>query len=381
MNTFSTNKRSLMAVLSRLVKTAGTKRCTAEQRRLVTFVVDSANVKLSTANGESVQCAVLEADSTQGNWGASVNIHDLQRIVRAQIGRDITIASSANGTLDVGTAHVATCDSKSDGFIPFDTTGETTIPSWQLADFLARTIYATDDSSSKYALGGVQFEIATRELATISTDGRRLVLAATSIPAARIMPLVDEPCIEFSTGIIPAGFLRIVSRAVVGTAYVHIELGSRNVRFTAFSSSDNIVARLESRLIEGKFPKWRDVIGKPSGYEVIGMVDANDLASVMRQVKAIATDDKRGADFLWCDDVLSITYASELGAVCRTLTAIGPHDKPLTLALKLDYQFVLDLAASAPNQVLEFRGRPEPKKVNELFAEGVDFVSVIMPMD
>lgn len=139
----------------------------------------------------------------------------------------------------------------------------------RIADHL---VPATDDESSRYALGGVLLERAPEgDLYGIATDARRMHVgrfAATiegEVPANTIVPARLFPAFV------------AVARALGGTmtGAVTVTLTSRAVRLTwgQFAAT--------ARIIEGRFPRWRECV--PEGGNATEL-DVKPLVKAMREI-------------------------------------------------------------------------------------------------
>jgi hypothetical protein len=157
-----------------------------------------------------------------------------------------------------------------------------------LRELIRRTIFATDAESSRYALGGVLFEMHSDKIIAVGTDGRRL--ARMEGPA--------ESCNGHETGetttIIPTRSLQVIDRALSDLdAEVLIAVRSNDVLVKTPQ------ATIYTRLVEGRFPKWRDVF--PVRHKAIQVeMNVGPLYSAVRQAAIVADEETRGPGFrLW----------------------------------------------------------------------------------
>lgn len=146
---------------------------------------------------------------------------------------------------------------------------------WQnLEQIIRGVVPATDTESSRYALGGVQIECREGSmLAAIGTDGRRLHVC--HLQPASISGETAQYCV------VPAamwGRLATVARAAVRScrsltprqaaevlwrSVVTIETDGTVVCLTV--SQGDLAVSMTARLIEGRFPRWRDITGPNEG--------------------------------------------------------------------------------------------------------------------
>ena len=120
-----------------------------------------------------------------------------------------------------------------------------------LKELIRRTLFATDTESSRYALGGVLLEFAADKVTAVGTDGRRL--AKMEGPCKT----VGHCSYDDATTIVPARSMQLIERAFTDLdAEVRIAVHANDILL----KSPRVM--VYSRLVEGRFPKWRDVFPK-----------------------------------------------------------------------------------------------------------------------
>lgn len=131
-----------------------------------------------------------------------------------------------------------------------------------------RTVFATDEDSARYALGGVKLEWDDG-LTLVATDSRRL--AVQSLDASKEG--------ETDGVVIPERALAIAMKMVAGSEGVTIGL-SRSGGSVYIGSGNNC---LMTRLMEGRFPQWKDVIPREKDIKHEVDVPVGSLLSAVRQ--------------------------------------------------------------------------------------------------
>lgn len=159
------------------------------------------------------------------------------------------------------------------------------LPARTLKELIRRTVFATDSESTRYALGGVLMELTPSTLTGIATDGRRL--AKVEAPATSIG---GHQAPDGST-IVPTRALHLIERS--------LGEGESDVRL-AFRAND-MLARDErttvyARLVEGRFPRWREVIPRRDNTVRIEL-PVGPFYSAVRQAAIVTNEDSRGLDF------------------------------------------------------------------------------------
>lgn len=176
------------------------------------------------------------------------------------------------------------------------------LPARLMRELIRRTVFATDNESSRYALSGVLLEYDGQKITAVGTDGRRLAVMEAPAQSVGGYKLGDVATI------VPARAMQLIERTLtdhdaevqLAAAVNHVLL--RSPRVTIYS-----------RLVEGRFPKWRDVFPKREGAQKIDMV-IGQLYSAVRQAAIVTSDDNRGVDFSFDDGKLTLAArAADLG--------------------------------------------------------------------
>lgn len=211
------------------------------------------------------------------------------------------------------------------------------LPVDQFGRMVDSVVGATDGESSRFALGGVLIEQKAGDVAFVATDGRRLHVAFAEVDQA-----VDD-----RSAIIPSQAVQTIARLAKGHADESVQLSL---------SGNEVVADMDgvtvwARLLEGRFPKWQDVIPKAirpqfgSGTEEVyreppahAEATAGELLSAVRQASIVVSEASRGVLFAFVENGLMLTARSaDYGE--STVTA-ELSMAAITAQVKLDPGFV-----------------------------------------
>jgi DNA polymerase III subunit beta len=208
-----------------------------------------------------------------------------------------------------------------------------------LKELIRRTIFATDNESSRYALGGVLLEMGPEKITGVGTDGRRL--AKMEVPARAVGGQASGD----SMTIVPTKAMQLIERALTdGDA--EIQLAARANEILVRSPR----ATIYSRLVEGRFPKWRDVFPQRTGASKIELT-VGPFYSAVRQAAIVTSEESRGVDFNFQGGTLVLSgRAAEAGQsrVELPITYDGPE-----LAITLDPRYISDfLKVLDPEKVI-----------------------------
>jgi DNA polymerase-3 subunit beta len=229
-----------------------------------------------------------------------------------------------------------------------------------------RTVFCADTESTRYALGGIHLTEDGDKLAVIGTDGRRLATQAidcTSIAHHRF----DDGCC-----LIPERAARMLLRACnrsKGEALI-----AASINDAIFDFGD---CQLVTRMVEGRYPNWRQVIPNVSEASSANFFVGPLLAAV-RQAAIATGPESKGIEFTFASGTFRLhAQDSAIGESTVEIPCECDVEKPMTS--KLDHTFVrefLSVLNPDSNCKMEFRGKNDP-----ILASTDDgYRYVIMPM-
>ncbi len=169
-----------------------------------------------------------------------------------------------------------------------------------LRDMIRRTVFATDVDSTRYALGGVLWEMEGSTVVAVGTDGRRLAKMESQGEA------VQEHATGESATIVPTRAMQLMERTAAAAAGEDADCQAK------LSFSGNGVhlqvqrVTLFSRLLEGRFPRWRDVFPQPEGYTHVSL-NVGPFFSTVRQAAIATSTESRGVEFAFDQGSLVLT--------------------------------------------------------------------------
>jgi DNA polymerase-3 subunit beta len=230
--------------------------------------------------------------------------HRLSAILRAATGNEVSLTPKDSSVVIRCGAGSWTLPTEDAAEFPTWDAGELKaicrLPADQFARAARATVYATDSESSRYALGGVMLDVEPTDDGSVqhwvATDGRRLSVVETE----------TEDSLTPSQTVIPARLLSTVSSMATGDGSVQIESNGKEVRFTM----DNCT--VTGRLVEGRFPRWRDVVGEPEGEPTV--LGVSELLQAVQSAAIVTSEQSKGIDLTWTADTLVLVgRSSEYG--------------------------------------------------------------------
>lgn len=237
-----------------------------------------------------------------------------------------------------------------------------TIPGEALRLGLSRTHFACDEQSSRYALGGVFFEYQGGSLYLVATDGRRLATWNHGVETTSTN--------DHQGAVVPSRAVQMLMRT----------LGDSPVRFgwdanRAWASWEGV--DWFARCVDGRFPKWRDVL--PSTGTAVQAVELpiGMLATAWRQAAIVASDESRAIDATFAAGSLKLrAKTTEVGEseVELPISYDGPE-----ITASLDHRFVSEmLGCLAPDQVVAIQLQDGESAV--LFRPDGNYTYLVMPL-
>jgi DNA polymerase-3 subunit beta len=231
-----------------------------------------------------------------------------------------------------------------------------------LRDAIRKVLFAADSESTRYALAGVKIELAEGEASFIATDGRRLAVIECESTLEGNAPTANA--------IVPSQAMSVIDKALNGRsadALIHTDGNAIHVECDGVT----IIARL----VEGRFPKWRDVL--PQYHSSIKLsVTVGDLHAAMRQGSIATSEESRGVSLEFAANNLSIAAsAAEIGE-SEIQMPINYSGEPVTVAL--DFRYVIDFL-----KVLDQASTCEVELQNSESAVTLsqgEYVCVVMPL-
>ena len=296
------------------------------------------------------------------------------------------ILTNATGDTVTLTPDGSTCKITTDGCewkLPTEPASE--FPLWEPKDLhpmLALTgdefnravksvIYAIDRNSSRYALGGVFIECVGNKAFFVATNGRRMSIAEVGREAATD-DFVNEPKgTEKKSPIVPTSPMVWLSNQAGADETVSLECD-----LSAFRGNVGGIT-VTCRLIDGRFPRWRDVLGQelPEAHSV----SRNDLAHAVSCAAVVATESSKGVRFAFSGDTLTLTAKSSEAGQSEVECHVESPAEAVTVKLdpKYVHSFLKPFGQDSEPCVAIHICKPDGKTVLKV---GDSYTGVIMPL-
>jgi DNA polymerase III subunit beta len=201
----------------------------------------------------------------------------------------------------------------------FDESRAFTLKQTELKDGLKRTAYAISTDETRYVLNGVLFAFKDNKLTLVATDGRRLAL----------MDIEAEITAEQEVSlIVPAKAVNELQRLLKDDGEVKIKVGQNQIAFELNG------ALLVSKLIEGNYPNYRQVIPAETKERVT--LERESFHNAVRRVAILTSEKSNSIKLVLTKNNLDIVANSpEIGEAKETI-AVKYTGKEFTIAFNPD---------------------------------------------
>lgn len=235
-----------------------------------------------------------------------------------------------------------------------------TIPEEELKDYLRQILFATSADENRPVFTGVLMEINEGQLRFVATDTHRLAL--------RKISLKDN--LDDTNVIIPGKALNELAR-VIGSAdrEVTISLGDNQI---IFGMEDTL---LISRLIEGQFPNYRQVI--PQGHKTRIRVKTKDLLESVERASLLARVGTQIIRLNIEEEKVIINANTEVGKIHEELPIYLQGD-PIQIAFNAVYLIDALKSIGGDNLYFDMSGPLSPGILRPV--EGDEYLSLVLPV-
>jgi len=150
---------------------------------------------------------------------------------------------------------------------------------------IQQVIFATSRDENRNFLNGALFKITDNKIEVVTTDSHRLSLK-------NIKPTnIENPSPEEVEVIIPYRALSELSRLLLDNEEVFTELriGEKQIIFILFPDGQKNSIRIYSRLIEGQFPDYHQIV--PNSFKTEIKVSTEDFRDKMERISLFVRED------------------------------------------------------------------------------------------
>jgi DNA polymerase-3 subunit beta len=234
-----------------------------------------------------------------------------------------------------------------------------TLKQSELRDGLRKTSYAISVDETRYVLNGILFSFKENKLTLVATDGRRLALFDSDI---------EFPKSHERDFIVPTKAVTEIQRLLSEDGEIQV------------SAADNLIsfelngAQLVSKLVEGNYPNYRQVIPGEAKERIT--LEREALLNTVRRVSLLSNEKTSSVRLAFSKNNLDITANTPEIGEARESIAVAYRGRDFSIAF--NPEFLMDPLRNLPNDEvhLELIDEMSPGviKIN------TPFLYVLMPM-
>jgi DNA polymerase-3 subunit beta len=233
------------------------------------------------------------------------------------------------------------------------------IPQLTLRDGLRKTAYAISTDETRYVLNGVYTSFRDGKMTLVATDGRRLAMVDADL---------EFPASHETDVIVPTKAVQELQRLLGESGEVIVKLTDSQI---SFAIGDTLLC---SKLIEGNYPNYRQVIPGDSNERVV--ISREGLLETVRRVSLLSSEKANSVKLIFGENRIEVTANSpDVGEAQESLDVIyqGP---PMQIAFNPEFLMAPLRNLDSEEVYLDLIDEMSP---GVLRIEGT-FLYVLMPM-
>jgi DNA polymerase III subunit beta len=278
---FSISREALLKPLQQVVNVVERRQTLPVLANLLVHV-DGNQVSMTGTDLEVEMVARFDVEDAQ-NGEVTIPARKLFEIVRAlPDGSRVTLSQSAEKvTVNAGRSRFSLATLPSNDFPAIedlDLVERVRISESALKELIERTAFAMAQQDVRYYLNGLLFDLRDSTLRCVATDGHRLALCETELPA----PVQTRKQI-----IVPRkGVLELQRLLEGGDRELELEVGRNHIRMRRTD------VMFTSKLIDGRFPDYEAVI--PIGADKEVKLDREAMRAALQRAAILSNEKYRG---------------------------------------------------------------------------------------
>lgn len=345
-------------------------------------------VRLATASlpaGRVVQVVCTDGEMTLETYLQQVDIKQDGVLLLPAIKFADIVNNSPDETISIAASHEkATLTGKdssitllgfsAEGYPPiesFDGKADFSIQAGTLKRMIDCTRFAAAREMSRYAINGVLFEVKSKKLVLVATDGHRMAQTREDIKTEETKEL---------SAVVPIRAIAHIEK-LLSDAEATIEMQFRENKVfvqVLTAAQDNgqkaVKASFSSTLVEGVFPPYQDVI--PKDCDRKASIQCAPFSSSVRRASLMTSDDSRAVKLAFTNNQLDLVGRSaELGEARITMPV---EYSGAATELGFNPQYLLEAVKVSPTESFNFEFKSQGPA---LMRFGKSFSYIIMPVN
>ena len=238
-----------------------------------------------------------------------------------------------------------------------------------LKEIIRKTNFAISNDETRYTLNGVLLESEGKNITMVGTDGHRLAFIQKRNNAQNLVK--SEMIIPKKT---QAELLKILdasnSDQKEGENTISISVEKNHAAF----KTESLI--LVSRLIDGRFPNYRQVLPKNINKNII--INRDDFLHALKRVVILADEKSKMVKFAVQNDLMTlVSDNSELGEAREHIEIEFKGD---SITIGLNAKYVIDILSAMDTKKINFRLKDAESSCLITPADNEDYKCIVMPM-
>lgn len=234
-----------------------------------------------------------------------------------------------------------------------------TIPQNFLKKMISMTSFAVSRDETRYILNGVLLTVRKKNIKLIATDGRRLAVVEKNLPNETI---VDKKII------IPTKTIQELSRLLQEEGDVKISFGENQL---LFDLGDTFII---SRLIEGEFPNYEQVIPKEVKEKII--IDKKALLAAAKRASILTNPESMAIKLDITKDKMAVSKNTQYTGEVREELSVLYKGKNVSVGFNPNYIIEALKNIDEDEIGLELGDNDKPGVIRL----GSEYIYVVLPM-
>jgi DNA polymerase-3 subunit beta len=316
-----------------------------------------------TATDLDIAMVYTKETNTMQDGATTISAKKFTDIIKELPEEDVIISSKKNNivTIDCQNAHFKVSSLPKEEFpkLPsYKNQESATIDQKVLKDMLNKTSFAISRDETRYILNGILFEIRPQKISLVATDGRRL---------AYIERKLEAKTQKQRKMIVPTKTINELAKTL-GEGDMKIFFGENQATF----DMGNIV--IISRLIEGEYPRYEQVIPKEQKEKI--KIDKNNFLSAARRANLLTNQDSQAIKLdVFKDRIVVSKNTPDIG---ETREEVEATYKGGNISIGFNPSYLIDALKNINDEEIRFEVAA-PDKPGVIRTKD-DFTYVVLPM-
>ena len=217
---------------------------------------------------------------------------------------------------------------------------KTSIQAPNLKELINKTSFAMGNQDWRHYLNGLYLVIDDTKITGVATDAHRLAIANQ---------MVNEGSEETISGIIPRKSINEIAKIINDkNENISLEIGSSSI------SIESGETKFSSKLIEGKFPDYEQVI--PSGESSELTINKKNLSESLSRVSVLSSEKYRGVRMRITDNNLNISANNPEKEQAEEQIDCAYEGEIIDIAFNVNYLQEILSSIDSENVIIHFFG-------------------------